>query len=300
MAGFFTKLDSGITDSTIWQAPDTTRIVWITMMAMADQHGYVGASLPGLASRARVSLPACAEAIKAFLAPDEYSRTADFDGRRIAEADGGWILLNHAKYRAKISAEDKRERSRVAMAALRARRKAEANNGQQLTPVNTCEPACTLLSQAEADNRSREEQEKNTQPRKRTRPSKPAPEVDRPDDIPAQVWSDWLKIRKEKKAPLTATAWEGVKREAAIAGITPAEAVRHAAESGWQGFKAAWLKRDAAKNGHASMSFAERTTEAKAQRIAELTGGLANSPLRTTKSETIDVDTTEVHARRLA
>lgn len=115
-----------------------------------------------------------------------------------------------------------------------------------------------------------------------------------------QVWNDWLRIRKEKRAPLTATAWEGVKREAAIAGITPAEAVRHAAESGWQGFKAAWLKRDAAKNGHASMSFAERTTEAKAQRIAELTGGLANSPLRTTKSETIDVDTTEVHARRLA
>lgn len=157
MAGYFTKLDSGITESTIWQAPDTTRIVWITMMAMADQHGYVGASLPGLASRARVSMQACAEAVKAFLAPDEYSRTADFEGRRIAEADGGWILLNHAKYRAKISAEDKRERSRVAMAALRARRKAEANSDAVLTPVTCGDHALTLLSQAEADNRSREE-----------------------------------------------------------------------------------------------------------------------------------------------
>jgi hypothetical protein len=293
VAGYFTKLDSGITDSTIWLAPDTTRIVWITMMAMADQNGYVGSSLPGLASRARVSMPACVEAIKTFLAPDEYSRTADFEGRRITEADGGWVLLNHAKYRAKISAADKRERSRLAMAALRARRKEEANNRKQLTPVTPRDPALTLLAQAEADNRSREEQEKNTHREKFS-------EVERPDDMPEQVWTDWLRIRRKKKAPLTKTAWEGVKREAAIAGLTPAEAVLHAAESGWQGFKAEWLKRDTAKSGTETMSFAERATEAKAQRIAELTGGMANTPLRSTKREVIDVDATEIHARRLA
>lgn len=48
------------------------------------------------------------------------------------------------------------------------------------------------------------------------------------------------------------------------------------------------------------MSFAERATEAKAQRIAELTGGMANAPLRTTKRETINVDATEIQPRRLA
>ena len=99
MAGFFTKLDAGITDSTIWHQPDHTRLTWITMLAMADQHGYVGASIPGLASRARVPLEACVAALECFKAPDPYSRTKDHDGRRIAEADGGWVLLNHAKYR---------------------------------------------------------------------------------------------------------------------------------------------------------------------------------------------------------
>ncbi len=53
--------------------------------------------------------------------------------------------------------------------------------------------------------------------------------------------ADWLRVRRAKKAPLTRTAWDGVKRDAASAGLSPADAVRIAAENGWQGFKAAWL-----------------------------------------------------------
>ncbi|MFA7556603.1 MAG: hypothetical protein WCZ20_02265, partial [Hydrogenophaga sp.] len=52
---------------------------------------------------------------------------------------------------------------------------------------------------------------------------------------------DWLKIRRAKKAPLTETALDIVKREAAKAGITLAEAIAHAASSNWAGFKAKWL-----------------------------------------------------------
>jgi len=125
MSGF-TKLFSTITDSTIWQAPDATRLVWITMLAMADQNGYVGASMPGLAARARVSMDDCLTALTTFLAPDPWSRTKDFDGRRIAETDGGWLLLNHAKYRATLNADDRREQARVSMANLRASRKKQA------------------------------------------------------------------------------------------------------------------------------------------------------------------------------
>lgn len=51
---------------------------------------------------------------------------------------------------------------------------------------------------------------------------------------------DWLKVRKEKKAPLTPTAWDDVKDEAKKAGITPAEAVKVSATNSWQGFKATW------------------------------------------------------------
>jgi hypothetical protein len=62
------------------------------------------------------------------------------------------------------------------------------------------------------------------------------------EGIDRQVARDWLEVRRAKKAPLTVTAWQAVKREAAVAGLTPAKAVAIAAERGWQGFKASWLK----------------------------------------------------------
>lgn len=101
MSRTFTKLFSSITESTIWFAPDATRLVWITMLAMADRHGRVWGSVPGLAHRARVSIDDCQRAISELMSPDAHSRTKAHDGRRITVlGDGdGWVLLNHAKYR---------------------------------------------------------------------------------------------------------------------------------------------------------------------------------------------------------
>jgi hypothetical protein len=82
----YAKLFSSILRSSIWTEPLETKIVWITMLALADRHGYVGASIPGIASAAGVPLDKAAEAIAKFLAPDEWSRSKDFDvaggGRR--------------------------------------------------------------------------------------------------------------------------------------------------------------------------------------------------------------------------
>ena len=99
MANSFTKLFSSITESTVWCESHATRIVWITMLAMADRKGRVSASVPGLANRARVTLEECEHALSRFMEPDRYSRTPDNDGRRIEKIDGGWVLLNYAKYR---------------------------------------------------------------------------------------------------------------------------------------------------------------------------------------------------------
>lgn len=104
----FTKLFSSITESTVWCEPDATRLVWITMLAMSDRKGRVWASVPGLASRARVDIDACRKALQCFLAPDPDSRTKEYEGRRIEEIDGGWRLLNHAKYVAIRDEEDRK------------------------------------------------------------------------------------------------------------------------------------------------------------------------------------------------
>lgn len=108
----FTKLFSSITESTIWAEPDHVRIAWITMMAMADMKGRVYATIPGLAGRARVSVAQCEEALEKFKAPDRYSRSREHEGRRIEDIDGGWVLLNHEKYRAMRDHEKDKERKR--------------------------------------------------------------------------------------------------------------------------------------------------------------------------------------------
>ena len=83
------------------------------MLAMADKKGKVDGSVPGLARRAGVELGECEAALARLRAPDAYSRTKEHEGRRIEDVDGGWMLLNHGKYRAMMSAEDKREVDRL-------------------------------------------------------------------------------------------------------------------------------------------------------------------------------------------
>ncbi len=111
----FTKLFSSITESTIWFEPHATRLVWITMLAMADRNGLVFASVPGLAHRARVTEEDCETALERLSSPDTKSRTKLHEGRRIAEVDGGWELLNHGKYRAVQDVEAIRESKREHM-----------------------------------------------------------------------------------------------------------------------------------------------------------------------------------------
>ncbi len=107
MNGAYTKLFSGIVMSTVWFEDHPTRIVWITMLALADRHGEIRASVPGLAHMARVSAEECQKAIDKFLAPEPSKHD---DGRRIEEIDHGWAILNHGKYRLLASKDEAKEK----------------------------------------------------------------------------------------------------------------------------------------------------------------------------------------------
>lgn len=133
MSHTFTKLFSSITESTIWVEDAETRIVWITMLAMADKRGRVWGSIPGLANRARVSVEACERAMEKFQSPDKYSRTPDNEGRRIAVIDGGWLLLNYLKYRSIRDDEEVREKT-----AERVRNHREQKEKSVRKPVTQC------------------------------------------------------------------------------------------------------------------------------------------------------------------
>ncbi len=95
----FVKVYGTILDSSIWYEKDATRLLWITMLAMADSTGYIEAATPGLAGRARISLEDCEEALRLFQSPDKHSKNQEHEGRRAEKVDRGWQLLNYQDYR---------------------------------------------------------------------------------------------------------------------------------------------------------------------------------------------------------
>ena len=142
MAGF-TKLFQSIIHSTIWRAKPSLKILWVTMLAMADREGVVESSLPGLADAARISLEDCEEGLNALSRPDQHSRTQDFEGRRIMPADGGWVILNYIKYRETRSDEETRAKTRERVRRFRDKTARNAS----VTPCN----ASNAIADAEAE-----------------------------------------------------------------------------------------------------------------------------------------------------
>jgi len=86
------------------------------MLAMANQDGYVGATLKSLAILSRTTEDECRVALDTFLAPDANSSSSAHEGRRIANVEGGWTILNYERYRNAVSddpnAVSARERTR--------------------------------------------------------------------------------------------------------------------------------------------------------------------------------------------
>ena len=66
-------------------------------------------------------------------------------------------------------------------------------------------------------------------------------------NVPESVATDFIALRKVKRAPLTETALKGIEREAAKARISLGTAIEVCCANGWQGFRAEWYNRDKGK-----------------------------------------------------
>jgi hypothetical protein len=162
MSMTFTKLFSSITESTIWVEDNETRIVWITLLAMADRYGRVWGSIPGIANRARVSVEAARAAMDKFHQPDKDSRTKEHEGRRIEDIDGGWRLLTYEKHRAMRDEEAIRESKRNYINRRRA-----AERGVNVEDVDRCRPNAEAEAEAEAEKKKEQSAAKAAAPVKR-------------------------------------------------------------------------------------------------------------------------------------
>lgn len=131
----YVKLFGSILDSSIWSEDHATRLVWITMLAMADEAGTVHAALPGLAKRAGVTRDECDHAIRILSSPDKESRSEEAEGRRIEKVDGGWALINYEKYRQIRTREQLQAARRMRRYRDRQRNSDESDAIKRDTPV---------------------------------------------------------------------------------------------------------------------------------------------------------------------
>lgn len=185
MSGFV-KIDCGILDSSIWIERDQ-RSLFFTALVMArpvtteeplpalhldrnepngfvvppGRYGFIRASGSGIVRRDAIpDFEAGMRALRALCDPDPESRTPDFDGRRLARVDGGFIVLNYMLYRdMDYTAADRMRR-------MRARRK-----GDDVTPLrrNSVTPrnsyASASSSESSSGSSTTASQEKNSEGR---------------------------------------------------------------------------------------------------------------------------------------
>lgn len=259
----FTKLSSSITESTVWSEPYPTRILWVAMLAMADYAGRVSASVPGLARRAGITLEECEVALLTFQQPDKYSRTPDYEGRRIEAVDGGWRLLNHAKYREQRDEETKRAADAQRQRRHRADRRSavapdsasrDGRHGASVTERDShakSQKVAQVEAEVEAENKS-------PPPPRRRGNGFDALSVSLPAWLPPDVWEQWVQHRREIRRPLTPTTCEcqiadlGKWRDA---GHSPRSIIEASVRSGWQGL---FEPKSSVHSPNRNLSLAER------------------------------------------
>lgn len=146
----YNKIFTKILDSSIWLESDSTRIVWLTMLASMNQDGFCQfASVGNLAHRAIVTRESAEEAVKVLESPDTDSSDPDNEGRRIQRVDGGWMVLNSSKYRDIVTSEEGRRKTRERVKKFREGQNVTLRN-DSVTIGNVSVTQSEAVSEAEA------------------------------------------------------------------------------------------------------------------------------------------------------
>jgi hypothetical protein len=172
----FVKLDCGLLDSSLW-AFSPERELFITALLMAvpfkleketpqldlegrktgfkvppGEYGLVQAAWVGIVDRARLKANGeTMKAIKTLGAPDLWSKSSTYEGRRLVRIDGGFLVLNYGAYR-----------ERDYTAAARMRKMRVTRNNRNVTAKTVTVTQAEAEAEAEADNSTNSTKGTNT------------------------------------------------------------------------------------------------------------------------------------------
>ena len=258
----------------LWDDPRVARLVDITdtseaavigalywLWATADQHTEDGI-LPGLSLR-------------------QIDRKTGVPGFGAALVEIGWLA--DGPDGVEITRFEEHNGTSAKRRCMEAQRKANARNvsapdaDRAPTDDGQIPPSCGAREREEKSNtssslRSEEDVRKRPPPR--------------PEDVAEQVWTDWLALRKAKKAPVTPTVLNAARSEAGKAGMPLQAFLSVWCARGSQGLQADWLKPEEKARGSPTETPYQRAARERAEQFAP---SIAAKPPRQ-RSEVFDVD----------
>lgn len=164
-------------------------LVFTNLMAHADKNGYVDIHPRAIAEEVGLPIESVKAALLMLEAPDDESRSPEEEGRRIVRLDQhrawGWRLVNHSKYQAIRSEEDRREQNRVSQGKHRAK-----NNKESESVSNSKQPSAESAHiDVDVDVDTDVKDQKNPQPAVAA-PASEKPKRTKRDDA-GQTFAEW-------------------------------------------------------------------------------------------------------------
>lgn len=124
MGSRYVPLFSEIVDSSLWLEEDMVCKVFLTMLAKSDRDHVVRGTALAIARWSNKTEAEVLRALEVLSSPDKQRlEPQPFEGRRIERVAEGWLLLNGAKYQARMQEYNRRVYNANAQRESRARRK---------------------------------------------------------------------------------------------------------------------------------------------------------------------------------
>jgi len=165
----YTKIYECLLDSSVWQESTDTRVVWLTLLLMMDEDGFVRMGSPAaLARRANVTEMSARSALKYLEGPDPDAEGEEGSGARLERVSGGWLVVKGVEYRDMKTRLDVREQNRLRQRKRRERIKnlelgLEEKLPSDVTESNGCHVTVTDVTKSNTSEQNRTDY-KNTPP----------------------------------------------------------------------------------------------------------------------------------------
>jgi len=251
----YAKLFSSLYQGTL-RGRSNEILVFTNLLAHTGRDGTVDKHFRAIAEETGLTQDEVQDAIAVLEAPDPESRSPEEQGARIVRLDEhrvwGWRVVNHGKYRAIRSEEDRAEQNRLSQKRWRERHKQSVSQSKpRVSNSKQDKPMQKQRQEAEAETKAEAVPPQDTTPRKRGDDGGyVVPECFANVDGFTAALAGWIEHRKKIRKPPTGRAIQLIVNKMAEHPGRAVQALDSVVSNGWQGFEWAWL--DSGRNGRAS------------------------------------------------